>query len=131
MFGAPMIRPCPGQLIRSFVTRVLCVMNSPQFTSAATGGGTIVHAKVAGSPTLLSWSVARTSNWCGPSASPRYSFGETQGPNDPVSNLHSNPLTCSLAENSNFASFFTVVGSGPESMVVSGATFVPGPTVQV
>ena len=48
MSAAPTIRPLPGQSSRSLVTRVLCMTNSPQLTSAATGAGVIRHVLAAG-----------------------------------------------------------------------------------
>ena len=61
MPGAPTMSPWPPQSTRSLRTRVLCMTIWPQFTSAATGGGPIVHEYILVSK-LLAASVARTQN---------------------------------------------------------------------
>ena len=48
--------------------------------------------------------------------------GETQAAKAPPSSAHSKVTSSSFDENAKAAEVLTVVGSGPESMVVSGGT---------
>src|SRR5918999_4059824 len=117
----PMIRPLPGQSVRSFSSLTLRTRTSPHWTSAAAGCGLISHVHCAVS-TFPSRSVALTVNVCLPTARPVYSRGDVQAPNAPPSSAQANAAPRSLAENSNVAPVCTLVRSGPEVILTSGGT---------
>ena len=71
MSAAPTIRPWPGQSIRSLVSRMLVVTNSPHTPGVGSGGSVTRHDQLGGvASTLPSPSIARTWNVCVPTDSP-------------------------------------------------------------
>src|SRR5918999_804385 len=142
---APTIRPTPRQSIRSLLSAMLWVTTSEQPTLVSTGAGVTSQLQVAaGAPTLPSTSVARTWNVCVPTVRPVYVIEPAEPPTTsglpvqahgaklPLSIRHWNVTLSSLATQLNVASVLTVVASGPDSIVVTGAVPpVPAPIVQV
>ena len=116
---------------------MLCVRIWPQLTSAATGGGPIVHEYIFVSK-LLAASVARTQNsYCARLEAGvglrrrarlrRRPVDRTGGSAGWSTHWNVTPV-CRLAENSNVASVLTVILSGVESI---DATKSPSATFQV
>jgi hypothetical protein len=112
---------------KSKLAPVLVVVGSGPLTievsgGVVSGGGSIVQACTAGEASVLpAASVARTRNSWPPIARPEYSCGGVQGLNRALSSAHSNVAFGSDAEKSKLAPVLVVVGSGPLTIVVSGA----------
>jgi hypothetical protein len=85
------------------------------------GGGWIVHVRVAGvGSTLSAGSMARTANVCEPTPRPVYVRGLVHGANTVVSSRHSNVDPGSLALKPNVADVAVVELAGPDVIVVFG-----------
>jgi hypothetical protein len=98
----------------------VCV--EPQF-----GGAWIVQEWVAGVASVFpAASLARTLNWCVPTASPVRSRGDVHAANGALSSEHSKVEPDSLEENVKLALVLVVVAAGPEPIVVSGAVVSGG-----
>src|SRR5918992_2492030 len=118
MLPVPMTRALSGQSSRSFMTLTLSSSTSPQTTSRATAAGRMRQVYVSSvSPAGL---IARKVNVWVPTARLGYSFGEAQAAQSPLSSLHWKVAPPS-ASNSKIADVCTVVGSGADVIVTSGA----------
>src|ERR687895_563982 len=131
MPSAPMTRPSQRQSARSFLTLMLVLITWPQKMKPGTGSEPTYHVNFAGDGSSLPvMSVALTWNSRAPVGMPVYvlgdvhgsqsPFGPSQPPVGPSFSLQSKVAVASSLENVNVACVRTVIGSGPESMVVSG-----------
>src|SRR5688572_12358976 len=127
MPSAPTTRPSHRQSLRSLRSSMLFITTMPQYAVVGTGAKLMVQSKVAGDSSVLpAASVARTQKCCSPAASGNVE-PETHGDQvAPSSNEHSNVAAGSSLENVKVASVSTVIGSGPESTVVSGSVVSTG-----
>src|SRR5688572_13548505 len=135
---APTTRPSHRQSARSFLTLMLVLTTWPQKTKPGTGAEPTFHEYFAGvGSTFPVLSIARTSNVRMPTGTFEYDFGEEHSSNwsfgGARSSLHSNVTSGSGSslENVNVASVSTVLGSGLESIVVSGGVTSKGGTSMV
>src|ERR687895_2285592 len=131
MPSAPTMRPSHRQSARSFLTLMLCFTTWPQKTKPGTGVEPTFHVNFAGDGSVLpDMSVACTSNVRMPTGIPLYDFGEVHRSQSLFgagrSSLHSNVAVGSSLENAKVASVRTVVGSGRESIDVSGGVTSTG-----
>src|SRR5918992_704943 len=126
--SAATTRPSHRQSTMSLRTRMLCVTFMPQWMKVGTGAALIVQSYSAGvRSSLPARSTARTSRILLPGGRPVSSYGDVQSVNAAcVVSLHSNVASGSSLENVNVALVCTVVRSGPESIVVSGASMSGG-----
>src|SRR3954454_1957929 len=96
--------------------------------SAGGGGGggggsrsSMVQLRVAGvASTFSAASIARTENWCAPSASPDWPPAAPQGLQLPLSSAHSKLEPTSLEEKARLAEVAVVVAAGPLLIEVWG-----------
>src|SRR5919106_6373994 len=124
MLGAPTTRPSQRQSARAFLTLMLVLITWPQKMKPGTGSEPTYHVNFAGDGSALPvMSVALTWNSRAPVGMPVYVLGDVHGSHAsyPVTfSWHSKVAVASSLENVNVACLSTVIGSGPESMVVSG-----------
>src|SRR5918999_4990308 len=126
--GASTTRPSNRQSTMSLRTRMLWVTFMPQWMNVGTGAALIVQSYSAGvRSSLPAASTARTSSTLLPVGSPVSSYGDVQSLYAAwVVSLHSKVASGSSLEKVNVAAVCTVVRSGPESIVVSGASMSGG-----
>src|SRR5918992_3377409 len=114
------------------VALVLSVSASGPVRIVLSGGGVILQLRLAGvRSTLPAASLARTRNWCTPTARLAYWAGEAQVLNAAPSSEHSNlrsaaGVLASLPENVSVADLTAVSAGGPVSTVVSGGVVSGG-----